>query len=65
MKYVVYLPPMNGKLAGWVKGTIFTTYEETATRFATEEAAGAALAKMRQFHLARTIKACRIMSVEA
>jgi hypothetical protein len=62
--FQVYLPPMNGKLAAWLKGTIWTTYQDTARTFATREDAQAAIEKARKFHLARVMKAARIVPVE-
>jgi hypothetical protein len=58
--FVVYLPPLNGKLAGWLRNTIWTTYADRASTFATREDAEAAMAKAAQFHLKRVMKAARI-----
>lgn len=63
MAYIVYLPPTAGKAAAWLKGTIFTADEPSARRFVSEADASDALAKAAKFHLARTIRACRIMPV--
>jgi len=60
MTFQVYLPPMNGKIAGWLRGTIWTSDPTRANTFATREDAEAAMAKAAQFHLKRVMKAARI-----
>jgi hypothetical protein len=59
--YLVYLPPMRGKLAGWLRSTVFTTYQDRATRYATEADAKAAIERAAKFHLKSQIKATRIV----
>ena len=59
--YLVYLPAMRGKVEGWLRSTVFTTYQDRATRYETEDAARAAIAKAAKFHLKTQIKATRIV----
>lgn len=60
MEYIVHLPAMLGKVEGWLKGRIFTTAKETASRYKSNNDAEAALAKVAKFYQKRQIKACRI-----
>jgi hypothetical protein len=60
--FLVYLPPMRGKLAGWLRSTVFTTYQDRATRYATEADAKAAIERAAKFHLKSQIKATRIVA---
>jgi hypothetical protein len=61
--FVVYLPAMHGKLQGWLRNTIWTTYPDRATQFATREDAQFAMGRAAEFHLKRTMRAARIIEV--
>lgn len=63
--YLVYLPAMRGKVEGWLRSTIFTTYQDRATRYETEDAARAAITKAAKFHMKSQIKATRIIPAPA
>jgi hypothetical protein len=61
--FVVYLPPMRGKVAGWLRSTTWTTYEDRAQRFATEADAQAGIERARKFHLKTVMKAAQIKPI--
>ena len=63
--YLVYLPAMRGKVEGWLRSTIFTAYQDRATRYATEADARAAIDKAAKFHLKSQMKATRIIAAPA
>ena len=61
--YHVHLPAREGKLQGWLRGTVFTAAVERATLYATTDEAQLAIAKAAKFHLKRTIRVLQIVEV--
>ena len=61
----VYLPARNGKLPGWLRGTVFTTAAERATPYVSKEAAQVAISKAAKFHLKQTIRVLQIVEVQS
>ena len=61
--FVVRYLLSQGTTHFYLRNTIFTAELDRATQFATVPEAKAAIEKARKFHMARVIRACRIVKL--